>query len=398
MLNIEAVKQAIGIPDFKRTELLEIALTHPSHTYEKRHLTQQQKELQEREYRRLAILGDAILGAVVIDYLHQQYPDLNQGRLTNLKSNLVSQKRLAEFARELNLRQLCLLGQGVEQKDYTEERLFTEMFEALLGAIYLERERDFLWFRNWLVEGFIEKAVKNLLTDTPITKNQLLEDTVQEVSMMNSNEVAEKLRQMNQEADALVAEDEKLQQLLTWINKKSLSVEPYYKPAKVRAFYLALVRLLGLAFVRNFDPTRSGAKARQFALSFNRAREVALDLAFNHNSNLDPANVLVCVFALDVEPELKQALQRLQAELPDPKADREGFEAWRQANGQAWFEEIRNLLGHDLQLSDAQKDLLKQYYDANKLLVECLNSARQVSEAVRQEIEETLLLPVELIG
>src|SRR5207237_1025934 len=155
-----------------------------------------------------------------------------------------------------------------------------------------------------------------------------------------------------------------------------------------------LVRLLGLALVRNFDPTRGGAKARQFALSFNRAREVALDLAFNFNHNLDPANVLVSVFALDVDPELKQALQKLQAELPDPKAEREKFEAWRQAKGQVWFEEIRNVLGHDLQLSEPQKDLLKQYYDANKLLVECLNSAPQVSEAVRQEIEETLLLPV----
>ncbi|HEY9710121.1 MAG TPA: hypothetical protein V6D48_18080, partial [Oculatellaceae cyanobacterium] len=300
--------------------------------------------------------------------------------------------------RELSLRQLCLLGQGVEQKDYSEERLFTEMFEALLGAIYLERERDFSRFRNWLVERFIEKTVNDMLTDTPITKNQVSEDTVQEVTMMNSGEVAEKLRQIKREADALVAKDEKLQQLLTWINNKSSSVEPYYKPAKVRAFYLALVRLLGLAFVRNFDPTRGGAKARQFALSFNRAREVALDLAFNHNPNLDPANVLVSVFALDVNPELKQALQKLQAELPDPKADRKGFEAWRQDNGQAWFEEIRNLLGHDLQLSDAQKDLLKQYYDANKLLVECLNSARYVSEEVRQEIEEALLLPVGLIG
>src|SRR5919199_5851590 len=162
MLDIEAAKKAIAIPDFKRTELLEIALTHPSRTYEKLNLTQQQKDLQEREYRRLAILGDSILGAVVIDYLHDHFPDLNQGALTKLRSDLVSQQKLSEFAQELNLRQLCLLGRGVEKKAYSEERLFTEMFEALLGAIYLEFQRDFSRFRKWLVKRFIKKAINSL--------------------------------------------------------------------------------------------------------------------------------------------------------------------------------------------------------------------------------------------
>jgi dsRNA-specific ribonuclease len=55
-LDIETVKKAIDIPEFTRTDLLEIALTHPSKIYQNGNLTQQQKALQEREYRRLAIL------------------------------------------------------------------------------------------------------------------------------------------------------------------------------------------------------------------------------------------------------------------------------------------------------------------------------------------------------
>jgi dsRNA-specific ribonuclease len=82
MVDIEAVKKKIGIPDFKRTELLEIALTHPSRINENLALNRQQKDQQECEYRRLAILGDAMLGAVVIDYLHQQDSALNQDRLS----------------------------------------------------------------------------------------------------------------------------------------------------------------------------------------------------------------------------------------------------------------------------------------------------------------------------
>jgi hypothetical protein len=48
--------------------------------------------------------------------------------------------------------------------------------------------------------------------------------------------------------------------------------------------------------------------------------------------------------------------------------------------------EYRNI-GHDWQFSDKQKSLLQQYYDANLLLVECLNSECYVSREVRREIE-----------
>lgn len=51
-------------------------------------------------------------------------------------------------------------------------------------------------------------------------------------------------------------------------------------------------------------------------------------------------------------------------------------------------------IGHDWQFSNTQVSLLQQYYDANKLLVDCLNSDCYVSQSVRQEIEDTLLLTI----
>ncbi len=45
-------------------------------------------------------------------------------------------------------------------------------------------------------------------------------------------------------------------------------------------------------------------------------------------------------------------------------------------------------------MTDKQWEVLKQYYDANKLIVDCLNSDCIVSDEVREEIEETLLLPI----
>lgn len=158
-IDIETVKKAIGIPEFTRTDLLEIALTHPSKIYENCKITQKQKALQEREYRRLAILGDAMFGAAVVDYLHQYFPKLNQGSITQLKSHIVSRKQAYEFARILKLRQLCELGGSEKWKHETmQQDLLCEMFEALLAAIYLEFLRDFYQLRNWLIKHFIANA------------------------------------------------------------------------------------------------------------------------------------------------------------------------------------------------------------------------------------------------
>jgi predicted NACHT family NTPase len=68
--------------------------------------------------------------------------------------------------------------------------------------------------------------------------------------------------------------------------------------------------------------------------------------------------------------------------------------------GRNWTAQLRAILvehrniGHDWQFTNAQEQLLQQYCDANRLLIKCLNSDCYVSREVRQEIEETLLLPM----
>jgi hypothetical protein len=95
---------------------------------------------------------------------------------------------------------------------------------------------------------------------------------------------------------------------------------------------------------------------------------------------------------------LLQSLQKLEAEIPDGK-DSLLFDKWPAENGQLWTEKFRSLIikyrniGHNWQFKDSQKQLLQQYYDANELLIDCLNSGCNLSPEVREEIEETLLLP-----
>ena len=388
-INIEAVKKAINIPGFKHTELLEIALTHPSYIYEDRNLNSQQKDKQECDYRRQAILGDAILNAVVVDYLHENDSTLNQGKITDFESNLVSREKACEFAQKLNLRNICRLGGSEKDKEISKQvDLFGEMFEALVGAIYLNFERNFSYVRDWLVNHFIKQSVDEL-KELGTTEKESSEDSSQTASTVNADEAT--LLQKKAEADALIANNDKLKELVTWVNKKSLQIEPHYQPVKVRAFYLTLIWLLGITFARQLDPNCSLGKARRFFSCFNRACDVVLDIAFIDNPNTDPANVIVSVFALDFETELKQALQQIQAELRDIDKDKERFEDWRQNKGQDWIDKIRNILGHDLQLDDEQRNLLKQYYNANRCLVEEMNSNSNVNRTVREEIKNKLI-------
>jgi hypothetical protein len=107
--------------------------------------------------------------------------------------------------------------------------------------------------------------------------------------------------------------------------------------------------------------------------------------------------------------KLRQELQRNQEELKVTLSDNneDNLEIWfnyrSHKKKQTELVQIITmlLLEHkfckdckDRQFSKQQKELLQQYYDANKLLVDCLNSGCVVSDRVREEIEETLLLPI----
>jgi len=76
------------------------------------------------------------------------------------------------------------------------------------------------------------------------------------------------------------------------------------------------------------------------------------------------------------------------------------FQQWWQSNGQAWIQELRQVMiehrniGHDWQFTEPQRQALQRYYDANNFLIELLKEPGAVSDPVRQEIEDNLLLPI----
>ncbi len=136
------------------------------------------------------------------------------------------------------------------------------------------------------------------------------------------------------------------------------------------------------------------------------AHTIATDRVITHTIATDRiiAHAITIARAVDLAithaPYLKRLLQNLKNQLPDPQKDWDYFEKWWEINGKTWTEELRAVMiehrdiGHNWQFIDAQEQLLQQYYDANQLLVDCLNSDCYVSREVRQEIEDSLLLPI----
>ena len=110
-------------------DLLELAFTHRSYAYEAG-ITHTNE--------RLEFLGDSVLGLVVTEELYRKYPDLDESRLSPLRSGIVNMRALADIARSLNLGSYIRLGKGEEVTNGRDKNsLLADAFEALIGALYL---------------------------------------------------------------------------------------------------------------------------------------------------------------------------------------------------------------------------------------------------------------------
>lgn len=100
-------------------------------------------------YERLEFLGDAILSAVIAAHLFNKAPAGDEGYLTKMRSKIVSREHLNELGRDLNL--ILFIESKVPTTNFGEN-IHGNVFEALIGAIYLDRGYDYC-------EKFIQKRV-----------------------------------------------------------------------------------------------------------------------------------------------------------------------------------------------------------------------------------------------
>ena len=89
---------------------------------------------------RLEFLGDAILNFIVAEKLYEEFPELSEGNLTEIRASLVCRDTLAEIAFSLKLGDWLLLGQGEEANGgRTRPSNLANAMEALIGVLYLEQ-------------------------------------------------------------------------------------------------------------------------------------------------------------------------------------------------------------------------------------------------------------------
>ena len=128
MVNLDSLMRVLH-HQFDDVGLLKLALTHRSKG--------------SKNYERLEFLGDSILGFVVADWLYANYPQLAEGKLSRMRSSLVRKETLALVARELNLSDYLILGEGeLKSGGFNRDSILSDSVESIIGALYLDSGFD----------------------------------------------------------------------------------------------------------------------------------------------------------------------------------------------------------------------------------------------------------------
>jgi ribonuclease-3 len=144
----EFAREKLGF-EFDNIDLLIDAFTHRSYMNEHKKSARVHNE-------RLEFLGDAVLELVVTDYLYRTY-DEPEGILTSWRSALVRTESIGEAGQALGYEPLLRLSRGEKRgSDRARQQILANAFEALIGAIYLEKGYD-------VSAEFIDKSILSKL-------------------------------------------------------------------------------------------------------------------------------------------------------------------------------------------------------------------------------------------
>lgn len=119
----------------RNIQIYKLALSHkagPQRYFQDHHINNE----------RLEYLGDAVLSSIVADYLYKKYPFQNEGFLTEMRARIVSRSRFNKLALKMGFDKLIFNG---EEFRTTSKSIFGDTFEAIIGAVYLDRGYHFTY-------------------------------------------------------------------------------------------------------------------------------------------------------------------------------------------------------------------------------------------------------------
>ena len=150
-MDVEKLEEKIGYR-FKNNHLLKTALTHSSFA----------NEHKDRSYvsnERLEFLGDSVLGMTVAEHLYKNYPDMDEGRMTRLRAELVCETSLVGVANILDLGTHIRFGKGEEISGGRKRpSILADGVESILAAIYLDTGME-------QARAFVNRFILSGLTD-----------------------------------------------------------------------------------------------------------------------------------------------------------------------------------------------------------------------------------------
>lgn len=149
----------------KNINFYETAFTHRS-------LGLRDKDGNPKNYERLEFLGDSMLSSVIASYLYNEVPSGNEGYLTKMRSKVVSRKHLNELGKDLKL--LDYVKAQIPNEQFGLN-IHGNIFEALVGAIYLDRGYEFCkkFIYSAVIEPYID--IENLESQVISYKSLLIE-------------------------------------------------------------------------------------------------------------------------------------------------------------------------------------------------------------------------------
>jgi len=138
-LDLDKLQRRIGYK-FRDTDLLLLALSHPSTEYE-----------EVESNRRLEYLGDRVLNVIIAETLYERHPDFDEGMLTQIQARIVRNPSLAAHAKAINLGEYMRTSMSHTQVRTLDGPL-ADAFEALVGAI--KRDGGFDAARDFVLREF----------------------------------------------------------------------------------------------------------------------------------------------------------------------------------------------------------------------------------------------------
>jgi predicted NACHT family NTPase len=292
--------------------------------------------------------------------------------------------------------ELQIEGEAVLRAIETQHGLLTERARGIFSFSYLAFQ-EYFTARNIVAShnlNALEQALEGLVDH--IVNPHWREVFLLTAAMLRSADALVQL--MKQQIDVLVAQDPYLQDFLTWASDKSRALPDQPMVATSRAFYLALARSPRTAADFTLASTLDQGMFLDAALD-NLLIECALDrsqdFAYAHACGEAINNILVMV----LDAGFYKSLEQLKDQLPNADQTQRSSQSWWQEHYRSWTESLKKTVdthrssNRTWEFSDTQQQVLQSYYDANQLLIDCLNSNCEVTTTIRQEIEATLLLP-----